>query len=238
MLVQDLTETDAISGYRGAVRIVIADDHPLMRAALKQAVACHWSDADIVEAASVGELVERLTHGGGADVVLLDLKMPDAQGFSALVRLRGQFPAIPVIVVSATEDAAAVDRALLLGASGYILKSAPVGMVGAGVRSVLEGNVVRPDERSGGDPLHDADAEQFRKLRTLTPQQLNVLVMIAEGESNKAVANRLHITEATVKAHITAVMQKLGVQRRTQAAIVAQRALQLRGDVAIETIID
>ncbi len=217
------------------IRIVIADDHPLMRAALKEAIAAHLRGVHILEAASVAELVDLLVDERSVDVVLLDLKMPDAQGFSALVRLRGQFPEIPVIVVSATEDPAAVDRALLLGASGYIVKSAPVEMVGAGVRSVLDGNVVRPVQRSASDLLQESEIEQFRKLRSLTPQQLNVLVMIAEGDSNKAVANRLQITEATVKAHITAVLLKLGMQRRTQAAILAQRALQLHGVIDVDS---
>jgi DNA-binding NarL/FixJ family response regulator len=210
------------------VRIVIADDHPLMRAALKEAVTTQVQEATVIEAASVAEVLDAVSTSKEVDAILLDLKMPDAKGFSALVRLRAEFPDIPVVIVSATEDANAVDRALVLGASGYIVKSSPIETVGDDLRSVLGGDVVRPPVRSSAEAFQKAELEQFRKLRTLTPQQLNVLVMIAEGHSNKTVASRLEITESTVKAHITSILQKLGLQRRTQAAILAQRALQLQ----------
>jgi DNA-binding NarL/FixJ family response regulator len=210
-------------------RIAIADDHPLMRAALKEAIAARVKAAVIVEAASVAELIELLGADEPVDAVLLDLKMPDAQGFSALVRVRAQFPEIPVVVISATEEVEAIDRALLLGASGYIVKSAPIETVGRALQDVLDGHIVRPLAHPVDNAFQRAEAEQFRKLRTLTPQQLNVLIMIAGGHSNKTVAQRLQITEGTVKAHITGVLLKLGLQRRTQAAILAQRALQLQG---------
>jgi DNA-binding NarL/FixJ family response regulator len=210
------------------ITIVIADDHPLMRAALKEAVTTQMQEATVIEAASVTEVLAAVARTKQIDAILLDLKMPDAKGFSTLVRLRGEFPDIPVVIVSATEDSNAVDRALMLGASGYIVKSSPVEAVGGDLRSVLAGDVVRPSVRSSAESFQKAEVEQFRKLRTLTPQQLNVLVMIAEGHSNKTVASRLDITESTVKAHITSILLKLGLQRRTQAAILAQRALQLQ----------
>lgn len=214
-----------------ATRIIIADDHPLMRAALREAVSSQVPGVTVVESSSVAQMIEILLVDAAVDAVLLDLNMPDAKGFSALVRLRAQFPEIPVVIVSATEDTQAVDRALLLGAAGYIVKSAPIETVGRGLVDVLAGQVVRPPPRSVNDAPGEAEASQFRKLRTLTPQQLNVLVMTAEGHSNKVIASGLHITEATVKAHITGILLKLGLQRRTQAAILAQRALQLKGFV-------
>ena len=210
-----------------AVRIIIADDHPLMRAALTEAISVQLGNAEIVEASSVAQLTDLLIGGAPVDVVLLDLKMPDARGFAALVAIRAQFPSVPVIVISATEDASTVDRALLLGASGYILKSSPIDTVGDTIRTVLAGGVVRPSQTAVTG--RDDDSAQFRKLRTLTPQQVNVLVMIAEGLSNKSAAQRLGITEGTVKAHITSILLKLGLQRRTQAAVLAQRALHLHG---------
>ncbi len=214
------------------IRVVIADDHPLMRAALKEAVRARIADVEIAEASSVAALLDVLAASSDFDVILLDLRMPDSKGFSALVLLRTRFPEIPVVVVSATEDSDAVDRAIVLGASGYIMKSAPVETVGKTLIDVLAGNIVRPPTRETSDPQHDADVNQFRRLRTLTPQQFNVLVMIAEGHSNKMVASRMQISESTVKAHITGILLKLDLQRRTQAAVLAQRALQLEISLA------
>jgi DNA-binding NarL/FixJ family response regulator len=207
-------------------RVVIADDHPLMRAALKEAVRTRIAGVEIEEAASIAALDELLSNVSDIDVILLDLRMPDSKGFSALVQLRTRFPDVPVIVVSAIEDAEAIDRAIVLGASGYIVKSAPVETVGKTVTDVLDGQIVRPTTRPT-DATADEDLCQFRKLRTLTPQQFNVLVMIAEGHSNKVVANLMQISESTVKAHITGILLKLNLQRRTQAALLAQRALQM-----------
>jgi DNA-binding NarL/FixJ family response regulator len=212
-----------------AVRIIIADDHPLMRAALKEAISAQLGTAEIVEASSVAQLADLLGSRTPVDVVLLDLRMPDARGFAALVGVRAQFPSVPVIVISATEDAGTVDRAMLLGASGYILKSSPIDTVGDTIRTVLGGGIARPAQSA--QPDRDDDVAQFRKLRALTPQQVNVLVMIAEGLSNKVAAQRLGITESTVKAHITSILLKLGLQRRTQAALLAQRAMHLHGIV-------
>jgi len=218
-------------------KILVVEDDADVRLGYRVLLRAHNYDtffaADSV--AAVSEARKQMP-----DLILLDLGLPAGDGFVVLERFQKNtlLGMIPVIVVSATVDTASVDRALLLGASGYVVKSAPVETVGAGVRSVLDGNVVRPIQRSASDTLHESEIEQFRKLRSLTPQQLNVLVMIAEGESNKAVASRLQITEATVKAHITAVLLKLGVQRRTQAAIIAQRALQLHVSIAPDALPD
>lgn len=209
------------------IRIVIADDHPLMRAALRDAVGSQIECARTIEAASLAALFEILRTETDIDAVLLDLKMPDSKGFSALVRLRTNHPEVPVVIVSATEDSDTVQRAMLLGASGYIVKSAPVDEVAQALEAVLQGRVVTPQLRQSPTPVHDQTAQHCRKLRTLTPQQFNVLVMIAEGASNKEVARQLQIGEGTVKTHITAILLKLGLQRRTQAAVLAQRSLQL-----------
>lgn len=217
-----------------AIRILIADDHPLMRAALKEALRMRLGNVEIVEAETVAALDTEMAEGGGVDVVLLDLRMPDSKGFFALVQLRTRFPEVPVVVVSATEDADTVNRAILLGASGYILKSAPVEIVGDTVRDVLEGKIVHPAGRPT-DAASEREESQFRKLRTLTPQQFNVLVMIGEGHSNKTVANLMQISESTVKAHLTAILLKLDLQRRTQAALLAQRALEMDGGSARES---
>ena len=216
------------------VRVLIADDHPLMRTALREAVVAYIHGAEIEEASSLMSLTEKLHAQPGVDLLLLDLRMPDAQGFSALVQIRTQFPEIPVVIVSAADDRESVNRAILLGAAGYIGKSAPLEVVGRSLREVLDGEIVVPTDFGKLDVFHEDDAVQFRRLRSLTPQQFNVLVLIAEGNSNKIVARRLEISESTVKAHITGILLKLGVQSRTQAAVLAQRALQLHALEPIE----
>jgi DNA-binding NarL/FixJ family response regulator len=152
--------------------------------------------------------------------------MPGAKGFSSLLYLRAEHPTVPIIVVSALEAASVVQRALDFGASGFIPKSARIETIGETLRAVLGGGVSAPrtpERRAGAE---EQDRESARRLSTLTPQQLKVLIMLADAQSNKYIAGNLAITEATVKAHITGILRKLGIERRTQAAILAQRLLQ------------
>jgi len=206
--------------------LIIADDHPLFRAALKEAVSRHIPGAQIVEASSLDTLRRAIAEHPEADLILLDLRMPGAKGFSSLLYLRAEHPAVPVIVVSASEDASVVQRALDFGASGFIPKSARIETIGDSVRTVLGGGVSAPRVPDRGGRADEQDRDQARRLSTLTPQQLRVLTMLAEGQSNKFIAGNLAIAEATVKAHITGILRKLGIERRTQAAILAQRLLQ------------
>jgi len=217
--------------------LIIADDHPLFRAALKEAVGRHIPGAEIVEASSLDTLQRAVVEHPDADVILLDLRMPGASGFSALLYLRSEHPSVPVIVVSASEDAGVVRRALDFGASGFIPKSARIETIGESLHAVLSGRVFAPrlPARIAGAEEHDR--EMARRLSTLTPQQLKVLVLLAEGQSNKYIAGNLAITEATVKAHITGLLRKLGLERRTQAAVLAQRLLQT-GDRADLSALD
>jgi DNA-binding NarL/FixJ family response regulator len=205
--------------------LIIADDHPLFRAALKQAVSRHVPAVEIIEASSLDTLQQAIVDHPDTDLVLLDLKMPGAKGFSSLVYLRAQYPAVPVVVVSAAEDPTVIKRALDFGASGFIPKSARIETIGETLRIVLGGGVSTPRLSGRVTSVEERDGELARRLASLTPQQLKVLVMLAEGESNKYIAGNLAITEATVKAHITAILRKLGLERRTQAAIIAQRLL-------------
>ena len=206
--------------------LIIADDHPLLRAALKEAVSRHIAGATIIEASSLDTLQQAVAEYPDADLILLDLRMPGAKGFSALLYLRAEHPAVPVIVVSASEDASVVQRALDFGASGFIPKSARIETIGESVRIVLGGGVSAPSLPRGAR-AGDQDRELARRLSTLTPQQLKVLIELADGQSNKYIAASLEITEATVKAHITGILRKLGIERRTQAAVLAQRLLQM-----------
>jgi DNA-binding NarL/FixJ family response regulator len=206
--------------------LIIADDHPLFRAALREVVGRHIPGAQIVEVSSLDALQAAIADHPDSDMILLDLRMPGARGFSSLLYLRAEYPAVPIIVVSASEAASVVRRALDFGASGFIPKSASIETIGESLRTVLDGGISAPRLPERRTTAEEQERELARRLSTLTPQQLKVLVMLAEGQSNKDIAGHLSITEATVKAHITGILRKLGIERRTQAAILAQRLMQ------------
>ena len=217
-------EQDAISMMSTAAMLIVADDHPLFRAALREAVTRLLPHARIVEAGSLKMLEEAVQANPTADLVLLDLRMPGAQGFSALVHLRARYPTIPVAVISAAESASIVRRSLEFGASGFIPKSTSIEKIGAMLRALLDGKLALPEDYV--EPASDdgqPDREMARKVSRLTPQQLRVLFLLAEGHSNKTIAQDLRVSEATVKAHVTVILRKLDLERRTQAALLAQR---------------
>ena len=202
---------------------VIADDHPLFREALKQTVSGMLKDADIAEAGTFAQLSKILESRDDIDLVLLDLRMPGVQGFSGLVYMRSQYPQVPVVVVSGIEERALMRRALDLGASGFIPKSSPVEEMQLAINMVLSGDIWVPPGLELEAP-HDDEAEALaRRLATLTPQQARVLMMLREGLLNKQIAYQLGVSEATVKAHVSAILQKLRVDSRTQAVIAASR---------------
>jgi DNA-binding NarL/FixJ family response regulator len=204
-------------------RLVIADDHPLFRGALREAVSGQFADADIAEAGTFDDVVAQLDRGGEVDLVLLDLTMPGVRGFSGLMFLRAQYPSVPVVIVSANDDPAVIRRCMDFGASGFIPKTLGVEVMRTALARVLEGGVwTPPDVDLSGRP--DADtAELIGRLATLTPQQVRVLMMLSEGMLNKQIAYGLGVSEATVKAHVSAILQKLGVESRTQAVIAAAK---------------
>jgi len=157
------------------------------------------------------------------DLVLLDLTMPGISGFSGLIYLRAQYPAVPVVIVSASDDAATIRRSLDFGASGFIPKRFGVDTLRDAILKVMEGEIWVPpdtDLNAAADP----DMTKLRdRLVTLTPQQVRVLMMLSEGLLNKQIAYELGVSEATIKAHVSAILQKLGVESRTQAVIAAAK---------------
>jgi len=202
---------------------VIADDHPLFRGALREAVTGLFADAAIAEAGSFDDAVALLDKGGDVDLVLLDLTMPGVRGFSGLMYLRAQYPSVPVVVVSANDDPAVIRRCMEFGASGFIPKTLGVEEMRAAIARVLEGGVWTPpdvDLKAGTDA---ETADLMGRLSTLTPQQVRVLMMLSERLLNKQIAYNLTVSEATVKAHVSAILQKLGVESRTQAVIAAAK---------------
>ena len=207
-----------------ASRFIIVDDHPLFRGALAQVLAGSFKGASIEEAGSYEALIPMLATGVEPDIVFLDLAMPGIQGLAGLMSLKAEFPALPVIIVSATEDALTIQRGLDCGASGYVPKSQPVDKIRQAVTAVLNGNVWVPEGLDPAGTATDAATRQvLGRLSTLTPQQLRVLGMLGEGLLNKQIAFKLNVSEATIKAHVSAILQKLGVDSRTQAVIAINK---------------
>jgi DNA-binding NarL/FixJ family response regulator len=203
--------------------VLIVDDHPLYRLALKGAVAAACVGSDLFEADSVAGLFEALERHPRVDLLLLDLNLPGAYGFNTLAHLRGSRPELPVIVVSASDDPATMRRALAFGAQGFVSKSEDATAIGRNVQAVLRGEVVTPPGLGPvSQPGADADALRIaQRMAQLTPQQFRVLGMVCAGRLNKQIGHDLQITEATVKAHMTLVLRKLGAANRTQAVLLA-----------------
>ncbi len=204
-------------------KIIIVDDHPLFRGALRQALETAFQDFEITESGSLNALLEVFKTRSDIDLVLLDLAMPGVQGLSGLLLLRAQYPEVPVVIVSASEEPAIIRRAIEFGALGFIPKSQTVDNIRKAVRSIIDGNVwVPPDvDLSAGADAETTDLAT--RLSTLTPQQVRVLMMLGEGLLNKQIAYKLSVSEATVKAHVSAILQKLNVDSRTQAVIAVNR---------------
>ena len=220
------------------VRILLADDHPLFRIALAQAVRAVAPEATIAEAGTFGEALADLAAHDDTDLVLLDLHMPGSHGLMALATLRGEYPAIAVAMISAHDDAATVRRALAHGAAGFISKRSGLDELQTALRAVLAAQTWLPPALRGVVLVGDADAEERRlaaRLATLSPQQMRVLSLVADGLLNKQIADRLGVQERTIKAHLTAIFERLDVRNRTQAGVllrsleVTDPALRLEG---------
>ena len=203
--------------------LLIADDHPLFRGALREAVTGLFGRAEVGEAGTFEEVTDLIERGGEVDLILLDLSMPGVRGFSGLMYLRAQYPSLPIVVVSANDDPAVIRRCMEFGASGFIPKTLGIEALRAAIARVLQGEVWTPPDV---DLTLQSDAEtaaMIARLATLTPQQVRVLMMLSAGLLNKQIAYELGVSEATVKAHVSAILQQLGVESRTQAVIAAGR---------------
>lgn len=207
------------------LQIIVADDHPLFREALKAAVARREPGTGFVEADSVASLLAAIEAEPDADLLLLDLNMPGAQGFNALAHVRGTRPGLPVAIVSAEDDPQTIAAALRYGAQGFIPKSTEAGQIGAAIEAVLAGEIYTPPGYRQPRDIHatDEDLEIAQRIAELTPQQFRVLGALCSGQLNKQIAYDLDVSEATVKAHVTAILRKLRVATRTQAVLAAGR---------------
>jgi DNA-binding NarL/FixJ family response regulator len=204
-------------------RLVIADDHPLFRGALREAVTGLFEPDAIAEAESFGDISKLLNRHNDVDLVLLDLAMPGVRGFSGLMYMRAQYPSVPVVIVSGNDDPAVIRRCMDFGASGFIPKTLGVKAIRRAIEQVLDGGVWTPPDLDLSVKSDDHSAAMLARLASLTPQQVRVLMMLSEGLLNKQIAYELSVSEATVKAHVSAILQKLGVESRTQAVIAASK---------------
>lgn len=205
-------------------RVIIADDHPLFREALGLALKQALGEVEIVQAGGMAELEVAARENPDVDLVLLDLHMPGVQGFSALVYLRAHHPELPVCLISANNNPAVIQRAMNHGAAAFIHKSVSVDEIRDALQTVLAGDIWQASDLAClDDATAPAELEVAERIAELTPQQFRVLMMVAEGLLNKQIAYELEISEATVKAHMTAIFRKLKVTNRTQAVLLAQR---------------
>ena len=194
---------------------LVADDHPMVRDALASALGQAFAGAAIAMAGSLAQVEAALEREPETDALLLDLDMPGMDGLTGLALLRSGHPTVPIIVVSAAREANVVRRAYEFGASAYIDKSASLEEIAGTVRAVLDGEIFAPPDAQPADSF-------AQRANQLTPQQWRVLALMVQGDQNKQIAYKLGVGEATVKAHVTVILRKLGVRSRTQAVIEAR----------------
>lgn len=198
--------------------ILIADDHPLFRQAIALAVGRVRPDALIVEAGTLAAAARSAVEAADLKLILLDLKMPGAVGYSGIAMLHAERPSVPILVVSSVEGQAAADEVRAFGAIGFLRKDSDLATIEAAIAAALSGAALAPQQADEDAPLETIRQE----VAGLTPMQLKVLLAVLDGQLNKQIAHSLGISEATVKAHMTAIMRKLDVRNRTQAALVAR----------------
>lgn len=200
-------------------KIIIADDHPLFRQALLETLKTNMPETQWLEAETIPDLEALLSDNTDADMLLLDLNIPGAHGFNTLIHVRQHYPKIPVVVVSAYEDSGTITQAMSYGASGFIPKSTAAPVIFEAIEQVLNGSIWTPQTISELN-LEDSKSDIAKRVGSLTQQQYKILMMFAEGMLNKQIAYDLSVSEATIKAHATAIFRKLNVRNRTQAVIV------------------
>ena len=201
-------------------RVLLVDDHPLFRQALRTVIKAAKPQIAIIEAGTLESARATLGEAAHFALVLLDLKLPDSEGFSGLLQLRGEFPAIPIAIISTTEDVSAINHAIALGAAGYIPKSSSRARISQALDALLSGEIWSPVSETAElmPPL-------VKSIASLSPAQLRILMGLRRGMRNKEIAFEMNVSEVTIKCYMTTMFRKLGVTNRTQALIVAQKLL-------------
>jgi len=207
--------------------VLVVEDHPLFCEALSMTLRDCLGVAKITTANCLSAALGQLAGGLSPDIILLDLNLPDVSGLDGLLRLKSAVPGIPVVVVSSLSNDRIVSSVLRAGGAGFVSKDSPRDVIAAAFTTVWSGGVYTPDgyvAPNDNTPSMEPDQRVLERLGQLTPQQGRILQAICEGKLNKQIAYDLSIAEATVKAHVTAILRKLGVQSRTQAVLIAQKA--------------
>ena len=204
-------------------RVLIADDHPMVRDGLRTVIAVAFDQCELFEASSIDEASEIIEREGDFDIVLLDLNMPRTNGFSGLVTMRDRFPSVPVVIVSAAQERGLARSAVAAGAAGFIPKSLKRSAIVEALKSILAGNIYLPDVEEGDENEDAETADILARIDSLTPQQKVVLKLVVEGKLNKQIAYELDVSMTTVKAHVSAILSKLRVFSRTQAVILVNK---------------
>lgn len=212
------------------VKLAIADDHPLFRAALIQAAKKSLPLSEIIEAECFDDVITVIKNNSDLELLFLDLNMPGNNGFMGLSKILNAYPDIQVIMVSAIEDSEVICQAIDLGASGYIPKSASLDEISIAIQYVLNGETWLPKGINLDEQKPSQEKELANKLSKLTPAQYRVLQMIADGLLNKQIAYEMNIQEPTVKNHVSAILQKLSVNNRTQAGMILQQLKHVGGN--------
>lgn len=204
-------------------RVLIVDDHPLVRDGLRSVIAVSFDGCEIFEASSMEEAMATLDKQSNFDLVLLDVNIPDVKRLDGLKLLRNRHPILPVVMVSGSFDRAIVREALSAGAAGFIPKSIKRSAIVEALHRVVSGEIYMPDAIEDSPQESAEEADILTKIESLTPQQRIVLTHLVHGRLNKQIAHDLSVSMTTVKAHVSAILQKLNVFSRTQAVILANR---------------
>ena len=208
-------------------QVLLIEDHPLFCDALTMTLKSCLGITRVHAVPCMGDALDALKSGASPDIIVLDLNLPDVTGMEGLLRLKSTLPDTPVIVVSSLSDNRIVTSVVKSGAAGFVSKDSSRDVIAAAFQTIFDGGVFTPEgyvAPSDGDSDANSEQRHISRLAELTPQQGRILQSICEGKLNKQIAYDLSIAEATVKAHVTAILRKLGVQSRTQAVLVAQKA--------------
>jgi DNA-binding NarL/FixJ family response regulator len=201
------------------MKILIVDDHALFRDGLCHVLHALEDSITILEASNCDLAIQYAAENTDLDLVLLDLNMPGKDGFAALASFTKTYPALPVVILSASSLRSDMQRALDSGAMGYVPKDTTSAVMINALRLILSGGVYLPPEMRQQQHLDQNNSN----ISILTPRQLQVLALLVQGRSNKVIAAEMNLAEATVKMHVTSILKSLGVSNRTQAAISAER---------------
>ncbi len=205
-------------------KFLIADDHPLFREALKGALEPLFPTAQFEESDSLESTLVILEENTDTSLILLDLNMPGCENFYGLLRVTSDFPSIPVVVISASDSVAVISHAMGMGASGFIPKSSSTMTIATAINSVVAGDTWLPEGiQNSIDEVSNEQLEIANKIATLTPKQFQVLKYLQSGKLNKQIAYDMNVTEATIKAHISAIFKKFDVNTRTQAVLLVEK---------------